>query len=209
MKGRTVGIACGLLALVAGCSDIWKSIEPDRYRAGVSVRRVEGSFNYPLKNFKKFKVREDIMVGTIQGNKRINEHLDSYISFSGNVGSVEATPLDVRAWGQIEYGGIGLSYYPFRKDGTSNKLDFSLDFGAEGGYADFDMVGKVGPIYSSVHDNIWFWGGKVGATAECKLNDNTSFIFSGGYSFTDNETHHAKADFDGAYFFVGFELKLP
>src|SRR3989338_4998130 len=98
MKIRTLGIVSGLLTLLVGCSNIWEKLEPDRYRGGVTVRRVEGSFRNPI----KFKVAENIPVLTIQGNKRINESWDSYLRFSFNKGSVEASPLDVRAQGHIE-----------------------------------------------------------------------------------------------------------
>jgi hypothetical protein len=193
------GIACGLLALVAGCSDSWKAFEPDRCRIGISTRQVDGSFRNGL----KFRVKDDVLPTlAVQLEKTINKKWSVYTKIEGNQGCEKASPLQAYAEGDIKKGEIGVEHYFIRKNATNN-FELSFGVGVGVGHAEFDMGGEVGPVYSSVHDSVLFWELNFGPAAEYWINDNT-FIFAGArYAITDNRTGKCSADFDGLEGFAG------
>ncbi len=204
MKKKSFGrsLLAGLLSIVSGCSMLDKDFRPDSYRIGVVVRPVEG------KGWGMFEDKKDIVLFRAQINKELNKSFDFYLNGDIASGKLDLSPRyldDGETSGSLTALGTGISYYPFES------RNFSLDLGIQVFSAtNVKIKGRLGPIETHFHDEVFGWGAVIGASYKIPIDENWGIIFSGGYNLTDNvnKNHAGNYDFDGLYLFGGIEFKI-
>jgi len=196
-KGKLIAMC--LLVFANGCGEVVEALKPDRVSVGITGRQIAGSYQ-------NFKVDTTIPLWELKAKKKLRENLDAYSRLQLNHGALSADhPIcSGKTRGTFTSFGFGLDYFPFE----TRLLGFEV--GVESFYADYRMMGRLGPIKETTPGSLWGGGFNPGLVGELPLTKDQRWklIWGISHNFTATKCRGTKAslgDWSGG---VGIEIRL-